>query len=224
MLKKVTFTGIDQKTKIADLEKLHKEYPFIEFGFLVSLNNTNKNVENKYPNLVMLKGLKNKNLPLSLHVCGKLAREIVQNNNWQPLYNLMGDYLDLFDRIQLNIAGTKKYLSEITFPENKQVIIQFNTSNIEMYELYKSENVVGFQDNSGGTGKTETTWFKNNDKYFGYAGGIGEENVIEVIESINKIHNEDYWIDMETKIRTNDKFDIKKCESICKKIKEKNLI
>lgn len=224
MLNKVTFTGIDQKTKISDLEKLYKEYPFLEFGFLVSENNTNKNVENKYPSLVMLKGLKNKNIPLSLHVCGRLAREIVQHNNWQPLFDLMGEYMELFSRIQLNVAGTKKYLQEITFPENKQVIIQFNTSNTEMYELYKSENVVGFQDNSGGTGKTETTWFENNDKYFGYAGGIGEENVIEVVESINKVHNENYWIDMETKIRTNDKFDIEKCKNICKKIKENKLI
>lgn len=224
MLNKVTFTGIDNKVKITELENLYKKYPFIEFGFLVSENNTNKNIENRYPSLVMLKGFKKKNIPLSLHVCGKLAREIVQHNNWQPLYELMGEYINLFSRIQLNIAGTKKLSEDITFPEDKQVIIQFNTSNTSAYEMYKSENVVGFQDNSGGTGKTETTWFENNDTYFGYAGGIGEENVIEIINSINKIHTGNYWIDMETKIRTNDKFDIKKCEKICEKIKQNKLI
>lgn len=224
MLNKVTFTGIDQKTKIKDLESLYKKYPFIEFGFLVSENNTNKNVENKYPNLVILKGFKGKNIPLSLHVCGKIAREIVQHNNWEPLYNLMGDYMPLFSRIQLNVSGVKSFTNDITFPKDKQIIIQFNTSNTLMYESLKSENVIGFQDNSGGTGKTENTWFENEDLMFGYAGGLSEENVISAIENINKVYNGTYWIDMETKIRTNDKFDIKKCENICRKIVEAKLI
>ena len=38
--------------------------------------------------------------------------------------NLMGDYLNLFSRIQLNVAGTKKFIQEISFPTDKQIIIQ----------------------------------------------------------------------------------------------------
>ena len=46
MLTKITFTGIDNKTKIKDLEELYKKYPFVEFGFLVSESNTNKRTVN----------------------------------------------------------------------------------------------------------------------------------------------------------------------------------
>ena len=164
MLTKITFTGIDNKTKIKDLEELYKKYPFVEFGFLVSESNTNKRTVNRYPDLVILKGLKNKNMPLALHVCGRIAREIVQKNNWEPLYSLMGNYLDLFERIQLNIAGIENFHKEISFPLNKIFIIQTNDKTNAFYEHYKNlPNIVGFQDNSGGLGKVEEN-FKMFDK------------------------------------------------------------
>ena len=43
MLKKLTFTGIDNKVNIEELIELKNKYPLIEFGFLISKNNTNKN-------------------------------------------------------------------------------------------------------------------------------------------------------------------------------------
>lgn len=226
MLNKVTFTGIDNKTKIQDLINLYEKYPFIEFGFLISENNTNKNIDNKYPNLVILKGLKNKNINLSLHVCGKIAREIMQNNNWEPLYELMGDYLSLFSRIQLNVSNLEKFSSEVIFPNTHTFIIQTKTNNLKIYEQYKNiENVVFFQDNSGGTGKTENTWMLTDDKYFGYAGGLGSGNIVQVTKKITEIRELPFWIDMETKIR-NDKnwFDIKECEKVCELLVKNNLI
>lgn len=39
MLERVTFTGVDQKTKIKELEALQKKYPFVEFGFIGSIWN-----------------------------------------------------------------------------------------------------------------------------------------------------------------------------------------
>lgn len=215
MLTKITFTGIDNKTKIKDIETLYKKYPFIEFGFLVSESNTNKQLVNRYPDLVMLKGLKNKNIPLALHVCGRIAREIVQKNNWEPLFNLMGDYLNLFQRIQLNVAGIEKFNENITFLPDKIFIIQTNNKTNALYEHYKHlSNVVSFQDNSGGIGKVESNFGMFN----GYAGGINSENVLEILQKITEINQNDFWIDMETSLRRNDKFDVKICEEICEKI------
>ena len=36
MLKRVTFSGIDQQTKVPELKKLYEKYPFVEFVFLYS--------------------------------------------------------------------------------------------------------------------------------------------------------------------------------------------
>ena len=50
----------------------------------------------------------------------------------------------------------------------------------------------------------------------GYAGGIGPDNVIQVLSEIDA-HT--FWIDMETKIRNDDDWlDLDKCESVCKQI------
>ena len=60
----------------------------------------------------------------------------------------------------------------------------------------------------------------DSDRYFGYAGGLSAENVEKVIEDLLIVNNSDFWIDMESSVRTNDRFDTKKCEEvlkICKK-------
>lgn len=223
MINKVTFTGIDNKTKVEDLVELYNKYPFVEFGVLISANNTNNNIDNKYPNLVILKSLKTKNLPLSLHVCGSIAHEIIQHNNWQPLYNLIGEYLPYFSRIQLNVSALNTFSTEVEFPKTHTFILQTKSDKLDIYNTYKNVyNVVGFQDNSGGTGKVENNWMITEDKYFGYAGGIGPDNVIEIVTQLALMRPRKlFWIDMETKVR-NDKnwFDIKKCQQVCEQLVE----
>ena len=82
LLNRVTFTGVDDNTNIEDLICLTKKYPFVEFGVLVSKNNSNTGTVNRYPNLTILKRLKNKGLELSCHICGSIARDIVHKNDW----------------------------------------------------------------------------------------------------------------------------------------------
>jgi len=47
----------------------------------------------------------------------------------------------------------------------------------------------------------------------GYSGGIGPENVASVIERIAA--DGPYWIDMESKVRTDDWFDLSLCREVC---------
>jgi hypothetical protein len=225
MLNKVTFTGIDNYCKTKELIELQKEYPFVEYGILVSHMHTNKRTEKRYPDLVMLKGLKRENLNLSIHICGKAAREIITKNSFTLFNELTKDYLPMFQRIQLNISGTKNCIP-VAFDLSQEIIIQTKSDDITTLEMLKldNSNVVGFQDNSGGKGIAENIWLESEDDYFGYAGGISPENVIDCIKSIDEIRNKPYWIDMESNIRTNDKFDITKCRSICELIIENKLI
>lgn len=217
MLKRVTFTGIDNKTKIEDLMLLKTTYPFIEFGILVSTKLSNKNTNNRYPHLTLLKRLKVQGLNLSCHVCGSAARKIVLENDWSEFEKLVGRDLDLFDRIQLNVSNLKNFHQDISFLTDKEFIIQ-QGKDFSLYEYYKHlPNVVGFQDNSGGLGKYNGNWIET-DCYFGYAGGININNVEEVISDLLIFNNSDFWIDMESSVRSNDWFDIQKCKEICESI------
>ena len=56
----------------------------------------------------------------------------------------------------------------------------------------------------------------DSDRYFCYAGGLSVDNVEKVIEDLLIVNNADFWIDMESSVRTNDWFDTKKCEEVLK--------
>ena len=82
----------------------------------------------------------------------------------------------------------------------------------------------GFQDGSGGRGVTCSRWMAPETPVFGYAGGIGPENVVETVRAISAVCENDFWIDMETGIRTGDRFDPDKCRKVCEALVESGLI
>ena len=224
MLTRVTFSGIDQYTRVQDLKGLYEKYPFVEFVFLYS-HHANQKGQGRYPRTVILKSYKKANLPMALHLCGKIAHDLVHDSNWSVVYKELDGYMGLFDRIQLNIPKTRHFSREMTFPEDKQIIIQLHEGTKELFDCYKHlPNVAGFQDASGGRGIAETEWILPETEPFGYAGGIHPENVVDVVRELNEICETDFWIDMETGIRTNDKFDVAKCEEICRKLTQNRLI
>lgn len=215
MLNRVTFTGVDDRTNVNDLVDLTKRFPFVEFGVLISKGNTNKNVVNRYPNATIFKKLKNKGLNLSCHLCGSVARNIVKKDDWNEFFDLLGKDYEIFNRFQLNVSGVKGFSRDIHFIEDKDFIIQLK-EDMSLYDFYKDlPNVYGFQDNSGGIGRFEDNWL-DSDRYFGYAGGLNIDNVESVIRDLYVVNNADFWIDMETSVRTFDWFDTNKCEQILK--------
>lgn len=222
MLKRVTFTGIDPWTRPQELQALHGQYPFVEFGFLIT---ESKNAGNRYPQPVMLKSFKKLGLPMALHVCGKLSHNLVHTNDWQSVIDRLGGAFDLFDRIQLNIPKTRRFSRELTFPENKAIILQLHEGTEELFECYRRLPCIqGFQDASGGRGVACDQWMAPQTDFFGYAGGLGPENVVEAVRAIDAVCPTDYWIDMESNIRTNDKFDLSKCRSVCERLTAAGLV
>lgn len=215
MLNRVTFTGVDDRTNVNDLVDLTKRFPFVEFGVLISKGNTNRSVVNRYPNATIFKKLKNKGLNLSCHLCGSVARNIVKKDDWNEFFDLLSKDYEIFNRFQLNVSGVKGFSRDIHFIEEKDFIIQLK-EDMSLYNAYKDlPNVFGFQDNSGGVGRFEDNWL-DSDRYFGYAGGLNIDNVESVIRDLYVVNNADFWIDMETSVRTFDWFDINKCEQILK--------
>lgn len=220
---KISFIGIDKKTNIERLLKIAEKYPEVEFGFLCSDSVTGTNQNNRYPPLILLQQLKNKNINLSLHVCGRLARTVCQTGNFDEVKKFVGAYFDMFDRIQLNVVGSR-FKELITDTCGKQIVIQTNLSEHKSKETYEKfreaniDNIVFLSDNSGGKGlDVDFDYFEGLD-YQGFAGGLKPENILEKKEEIDILWEKDYWLDMESGVRTDDWFDLDKVEDICKKV------
>lgn len=224
-LKHVTLTGIDQRTNLVALQELQREYPFAEFGVLISTN-WEKN-GNRYFNPNRLNALRGRKLNLSCHACGVVARHAL-NNDWKPLMELTHDMLHMFNRCQLNVScyvPTKNTQDIEVIPALCEVIIQQrDANNLAVYNAIK--NKVGISillDASGGHGiDTKIVPLGLEGVKIGYAGGINPDNVAEKLSTLldSELTNS-FWIDMESGVRTDDWFDLDKAHKVletCKQI------
>lgn len=217
-LQHITFTGIDEKTDIKALQEIQRAYPFVEFGVLVAKNW--KENGNRYPDPEWLGGLHYAGLNLSCHVCGSYARAITQKLEWSHLIALLGDKKYLFNRCQINIAGTEP--TEKTFflrtpPFFKEIIIQ--QKSVDEHKTWDAINWHGFMsillDASGGLGidtgiKLWPDWYYK----IGYAGGMNPDNVADKLAYLLENARHPFWIDMESGVRTDDWFDINKVAKV----------
>lgn len=233
MLSGISFIGIDSDTNLNELKKLptltkHK----IEFGILYSENKMDNS--QRYPNkkeiLKMLDGLNSQetNFTLSLHLCGQSVSKFLSMN--EEIIALCKK----FNRVQLNIpAGEFKNSSNLFKKLNNIlslidasrlpfiVVLQYNSRNKELLDNFINENFhyrncfdILF-DNSGGLGKEIDTPFPQiNNIYCGYAGGINPDNINTIVEKINTVAKQSYYIDMESGIREDDLFSIQKCQML----------
>lgn len=224
---KVTITGVDERTDINELVRLKEKYEFLEFGVLMSKNNTGTNENNRYPSFEYIDKLLNAGIPLSGHICGKLARDFMKTGNFDDIREfLTTERIKGFDRFQFNIRGFDGY-TLFHVPEDIKIIIQ--VSDCKSYNYFYSMNeridnegrVSALMDSSGGTGKLGFfDVIANEDEYVGYAGGISIDNISYILGYIYGRNecNKDYWIDMESSVRTEDWLDISKVEKICENV------
>ena len=223
-LKHISLIGIDEKTDLKELQILQDKYPLVEFGVIMSKNW--KDNGNRYWNPDNLEKLKDKNLNLSLHLCGSLARSAILND-WNPTLLFLGENINLFKRAQLNISTNKKnpenLILDIPKPLKEVIIQQKGIDGAKMfldyYQKTKDKKVSILLDSSGGLGIDTPLIPLDIECKVGYAGGFGPDNILEkTCLLLNSEKTHDFWVDMESKIRTNDWFDIKKAYDICQKV------
>lgn len=223
-LKHISLIGIDEKTNLNELQILQDKYPLVEFGVIMSKNW--KDNGNRYYNPDNLEKLKNKNLNLSLHLCGSLARSAILND-WNPTLLFLKENINLFKRAQLNISTNKKnpenLILDIPKPLKEVIIQQKGIDGAKMfldyYQKTKDKKVSILLDSSGGLGIDTPLIPLDIECKVGYAGGFGPDNILEKTRLLlNSEKTHDFWVDMESKIRTNDWFDIEKAYDICQKV------
>jgi hypothetical protein len=207
-LNKVTITGADDSTSIPQLIDLSEEFPFVEWGILVSRRQEGSY---RFPSREWMGRLTDVSdrLQLSMHICGGWVRQIfVGELHWSDL----PDLLHCCQRLQINThaerhASTVALLSQLESQKDKQIIFQWDGVNDHLIyaALAHGLNVAALFDTSGGAGILPTEWPAQTTKFpCGYAGGLGPGNVVENIRKIESLCSAPYWIDMERRVRTHD--------------------
>lgn len=198
----VTFTGVDDRTDLKRLEDLSLKYP-IEWGILVG----GRLGKTRYPSQRRIKEFCELACNRSLHLCGSYASKVLKDHG-------IGGHWDLFNRVQVNaVSYDMDHMSQFSSFIGRPVIIQVRG------KFPQREGLHFLHDASGGRGKTGN-WPEApsalNGSMYGFAGGINPDNVLSLVETIRC--ESPYWIDMETGVRTDDWFDLDKCEAVCKSL------
>lgn len=215
-LPNITVTGIDPWTPIDQLGAIVDDH---EVGILVS--DSPERDRPRYqaePWIGLVIGEYWKYINFALHICGTNARLKLRNGHYDH-------WLKYVERVQINGVVSPVELSSIcaTYPDTQFITQHGNPHNGQLVELeIKTGNHSLLLDASGGRGIMPSEWIMPATiKRVGFAGGLGPNEMTENLPKIIKAANgTDYWIDMEGKIRTDDKFDIEKVRQVFDEIRQ----
>lgn len=228
MLTGVTITGADDWVDPDDLLQLSYEFPFVEWGSLMSSKRAGTP---RYPHestmYSFLRAVERSSARCAVHLCGANARAFLEGREGDELV-----WLGAFHRVQVNgwAPGFAEHrmgllASAKRIPHTK-VILQVRHESHLLAAVIDAQAIGNgasvLFDLSGGTGQRIELFPAAAGCSIGYAGGIGPDNVVEVLEAITRspmgrVH--DFWIDMESGVRTNDVFDLGKAWEVLERAK-----
>lgn len=231
MLKRVTFTGPDDHTSIDEMLAISKEHPHVEWGILFPSNGG----RSRFPSGAWVRRLIDasigENVQLSGHLCEPWVQKILAGDMRLPAF--IG-----FSRFQLNTHGVPM-AAQLNWHAplvrmGYEIILQLDGLMSEKLRAdlgqvpdaldrlgQPSTTFSGLHDLSHGAGILPTEWPGPlaDLKWTGFAGGLGPHNLAEQLPLIEQASGgADYWIDMETHVRTDGLFDLQKvreCLRIC---------
>lgn len=224
-LKRITITGLDQRTDVFRLERIAKAFwPWVEFGILASPSRAGK--DPRYPTIEEIKTwLGHARLfKMAVHICGRFSRKPGE------FFEAIGDHADFFERMQWNVAPSHLKPAAITemamraSERDITVIVQIrDEASVELLKTLQDNHVSAqpLFDGSGGRGLPFETVQKplsspTTGRWTGYAGGITPETVSGVLERLEAelLPEQPVWIDMETGVRTDDWLDLDKVQEV----------
>ena len=216
---KVTVTGADDSVDPEDLLRISQEYPFVEFGILLSESSMGST---RFPSRQWIRNFfdavrnQSQQINISGHICGGWVRQILLGM-W-PKWIFMDideDYLKMFSRWQINTHAIPHDINHDQLPfiwseldqYNNIVIFQYDDVNIQLVEIAKKagcKNIAALFDLSHGAGVLPAEWPLPLDGVAcGYAGGLSPENVAEQLCALEAVVGDNQiWIDAETKLRS----------------------
>lgn len=217
----VTFTGIDDFTDIRRAADIQAGTPAVEYGVLFSVERAGN--DPRFPSVSSIGRIAGAGMRLSLHLCGALARKAVRGD-FSEVEAVLGDLVRAFPRVQLNVSTYGDNPERLAF-ENpswvKELIIQ--QKSVRDCGLYAGSlprpGTAMLLDASGGRGLVTETETYPGGGHVGYAGGLGPDNVAgKLSELLRSPDVGPFWIDMETRVRTDDRFDLDKVQQVLRQV------
>jgi len=229
----VTMTGADGNTNPADLIALSQEFPFVEWGILLSATQEGSKRFSSgawisdFAEAMDDHGLEEP-VNTSGHLCGRWLRALLKGEMRCPHFNL-----GIFQRVQLNFHGETHEVYHDNFIDilqrilltGRKIIFQLDGVNNYILNNAIASGISGqaLFDLSHGAGIAPNQWpWPLKHTRCGYAGGLGPDNLAWELERIaDKVGDKQIWIDMETKVRSHDDklFDldkVRRCLEIAK--------
>ena len=207
----ITFTGLDLQTPVDEVVALSKRFP-IEWGILF---HPDRQGEGRFPPLDLIHSLLALNLNFAAHLCGGHARNVVHHAALPA--NIVA-LLNRFKRVQINTAERAvdpARIAAFAARFGARAILQCRGTE----RFPGTDSVEWLFDQSGGKGRLADRWPVPNAtaRIAGYSGGLGPDTVAVALEGISKQHPAQvpFWIDMESGVRTEERFDLAKCRAVC---------
>jgi hypothetical protein len=217
MLKACTLTGVDEKTSFDWIRSVSAIHPFAEFAILYSMTPDDK--DDRYPTREFIErfadAMEGTGVRTALHICGRAVAAFVAGD--EDVRALAAR----FGRVQINFNAarspfTVEDLALAIASVDHPVITQHFPSNAVVSAFVTAPNHHVLFDASGGNGRRGEGWpDRVAGKYIGYAGGFGPDTIkVDTMGAELHAHGEDYWIDMESRIRSDGWLDEEKCLTV----------
>lgn len=221
-LQRVTFTGADDTTDPAALAVLARRHPWIEFAVLIS---PSQQGSGRYPSRSWRDGFYRSGVPYlqrALHLCGRALDLFLAGDD-----SLCRE-IDQVHRVQLNFVAERLPPAALralpgvlqewrVFAPDVEFVLQLNQANRVLPSLFPdpaAQNLSFLVDASGGRGIAPALWPEPLPNYpTAYAGGIGHGGLDETLDALARV-NAYTSIDMESSLRTGDRFDLDKVSAV----------
>lgn len=217
-LKYTSITGADDAVDPQQLLKLSQEFPFVEWAILLL---PAREGMARFPSTAWIRNFSKlaQGLHTAMHLCDGALLGFIRGDN--EILGLMSG----FKRIQLNLKfgdvegkyDPAELVKRVRDNPQFQFIIQYGKDKKSLLPLLADvPNHAVLYDDSAGRGISPDSWEPPLPGHFcGYAGGLSPANVAQQIEIIAKVApGYTTWIDMETGVRTDDKFDLAKVRRV----------
>lgn len=213
-----SITGADDQVDVADLSAFARSHPFVEWAILLLRDRAG---QPRFPTTGWIENFtrhshgQNK----AMHLCDDAFLGFIGQDS--EIKNLMSG----FQRIQLNLKfgdvegkyDPAELVARVKENPQHQFILQYTPDKQGLLPLFTGvPNHAVLYDASAGRGINPDSWDPPLTGHFcGYAGGLSPANLEQNLKMIAKVAaGQTTWIDMESGVRTNDRFDLTKVRQV----------
>ena len=219
----VTFTGVDQFTRLDEVADISRIYPGAEFGILVGSRTDSVIDGGIFPPLFVVNSFRRlaqtTQLRASLHLCGKYARKLYElcQGFDRVQVNLHGDEWSP-DRIGVDVSAVLQFMGMV-YPA--KVILQ-HRGPFSTVPLLDPQLEYLFDVSEGGGVESFDHWPEPHNHpasisgRVGYAGGLGPHNIRRAVEFAEWYKDTPMWFDMEGRIRKDGWLDLDAVRDVCR--------